>query len=294
MQKVVVFGHQPATQAVAAQLIRSAQPLQVAIYEPDPLVIDLDGLTALSQINRNSFVRGNLKALAGADVLVLTDYAQVTEADYLDQSLDAMRKVINEAMANGFAGKMLIATHDDAVLTYFAQRFSGLPKASVFGVGTYGLSIQLQQAIAEQLSVPQDVVTSYVVGTRTDFVAGWSRAYVASIPLLSLLNLRDMANTFLSQATDQLMTFSQQSPMFVMPQLVERVLLATSGDKPLFAPLTQLIGDSDIAYAGPVLLNEAGISSVAAIKGSEAEESALSEILTALQLQVRQIETKES
>lgn len=65
-------------------------------------------------------------------------------------------------------------THDE-LFTYFAQRFSGLNKRQVVGLGTFGATWQFEQFLAERLAVPAAQVTAYVVGTSQTPVLVWSQ-----------------------------------------------------------------------------------------------------------------------
>ncbi|KRM72544.1 hypothetical protein [Lacticaseibacillus brantae] len=295
MQKVVVCGHQAVTQAVLVELLTVPGASDVVVYEPDPQVIDLESLTALASMGQHEFRRGGVKQLADADVVILTDFADPTADDYLEVSLAAMRKIINEAMSESFSGKLLVTNHRDEILTYFAQRFSGLPRQQVLGVGTFGLTRIAKEMTAQALEVPSEVVTAYVIGSTTQMVPIWSRSYVASTPLLSLLTGEHAASDFLPRVQESLQGFVDSDAAITLPALVPPLLAAMSGQKPLIAPLTQLLDvDSDVvAYSRPVLLRADGLVTLSVVNGSEAEEAQLNDFVADFLTTVQTIESQE-
>lgn len=138
MQRVVVHGASTGTQGLLQMLIMSLLDLQVGCYEPDETLVDVAGLTALSQICHNTFVKVTPKVLKAADVLILTDTGTPADEGFVATNITAIRKVLNSAMAAGFKGRIIVAMTHDELFTYFAQRFSGLNKRQVVGLGTFG------------------------------------------------------------------------------------------------------------------------------------------------------------
>lgn len=136
MRKVVICGQSQLTTAVIKTLIESSLPLELSILSSDvPAEASLD---LLSQMGHNPIVKLTAKGWGEVDALVVTDFGDATGSDFQQTMLEQLRKVMSTAMAAGFQGKVLIAAHEDAVLTYFAQRFSGLAKETVIGLGTLG------------------------------------------------------------------------------------------------------------------------------------------------------------
>lgn len=180
MQRVVVSGASIGTQGLLETLIASQLLLTVGCYEPDESLIDMVGLTALSQICQNTFAKVTPKVLKAADILILTDTGSPDADDFIETNIAAIRKVLNSAMAAGFTGRIIVAMTRDELFTYFAQRFSGVNKSQVVGLGTFGATWRFEQFLAARLAVPAKHVTAYVVGTRQAPVLIWSRAYVGA------------------------------------------------------------------------------------------------------------------
>lgn len=290
MKKVVVCGQSVATAEIASRLIQSRLPLAVMVSAAQPEALCLAALSALSAVCDNPFSKATPKQFATADVLVLTDYA---EAGDLTANLAGMRKVINEAMAAGFAGKVIVAMQASELGTYFAQRFSGLPKTAVLGLGTMALTQCFERQIANAFDVPADAVTAYAVGTQQDFALLWSRAFIGATAVMSLLQGEDGA-ALMAQCTEACTTFAEHVDATVAGRLVERLLAALFG-RALIAPVASLYDNEakPTVYARPVQIDARGVTPAFEVKGSEAENTQLEACLTRLAAQIAAVEAGE-
>ena len=83
---------------------------------------------------------------------------------------------------------LLVANPVDA-LTYFAQKYAGLPKTQVIGSGTFLDSARLRGILASKADVAATSVDAYVLGEHgeSQFVA-WSLASIGGIPLSQFLS----------------------------------------------------------------------------------------------------------
>ncbi|HAJ55870.1 MAG TPA: lactate dehydrogenase, partial [Lactobacillus sp.] len=64
-------------------------------YEPDAALVDVAGLTALSQICHNTFIKVTPKVLKSADVLILTDTGTPAGENFVATNIASIRKVLN-------------------------------------------------------------------------------------------------------------------------------------------------------------------------------------------------------
>ena len=288
MQRVLVHGASTGTQGLLQMLIMSLLDLQVGCYEPDETLVDVAGLTALSQICHNTFVKVTPKVLKAADVLILTDTGTPADEGFVATNITAIRKVLNSAMAAGFKGRIIVAMTHDELFTYFAQRFSGLNKRQVVGLGTFGATWQFEQFLAERLAVPAAQVTAYVVGTSQTPVLVWSRAYVGATPVLRLLD----DQTIFSEAVKAVQTFLASTLTVMLGKLVEPILAAFAGDGVIgtFTHLRDADDGTGQISSSPVLLDERGVVTLAMVAGSDDEEAALSQAIQAAQTQIEAIE----
>ncbi|MFD1432578.1 Rossmann-fold NAD(P)-binding domain-containing protein [Lacticaseibacillus yichunensis] len=290
MQQIVISGAPENVTALAQSLLTSRVSLAIAVSHPD------EALVAAAAVTTNTVVPLSAKAWPQVAVLIITPYPVAEDADRLAAQLAGMRQVINEAMDKGFTGKILIAAPQDEILTYFAQRFSGLAKKAVVGLGTFGLTRTFENTVATSLAVPRTSVTAYAVGTATDFVLMWSRAYVGATPVLSLLRNADGTQSpLMAEVQTACDAFAKADQAAVRPLLVERVLAAFAGES-LLTSLMAVPENSDepVAAARPLVCDADGVRRLSDLLGSEAEEAALSEVLAAVSEQLTAIEKGDS
>ncbi|MFD1392949.1 lactate dehydrogenase [Lacticaseibacillus jixianensis] len=295
MQKVVVCGESTATQVVVAKLLQSRLALTILVDAPTPEKVGLAALSALAAVSENSFQKATPKQLADADILVLTDFAEGSLADIRQANLAGMRRLFKAAMAAGFAGKLLVATHESELCTYFAQRFSGLKPEMVLGVGTMGLTKCFEHALARAFDVPTGAVTAYVIGTQTDYTLLWSRAYIGATAVMSLLQDVPDAAGIMHQVQEACAAFAQAADAESFSGLVERLVAAVAGSA-LIAPVAVRYdnGERPVVYSRPVQIDRRGASAIANVSGSEAERQSLTAALSALGEQITAIEAGEN
>ena len=90
-------------------------------------------------------------------------------------------------MKNGFDGILLIVANPVDILTYVAQKLSGLPINRVIGSGTVLDTARLKQELSEHLEVDGRSVHAFIVGEHGDSeIAAWSSANVSGIPIMIL------------------------------------------------------------------------------------------------------------
>jgi len=97
---------------------------------------------------------------------------------------------------------MLVADEPNDVLTYFAQEWSGLPRAHVFGIGTTLEACRVRFGLSQILGLHHSSVSFHLLGAtgKHSFVS-WSLAQICGIPLRSFPGINDLNfDTFLQEA----------------------------------------------------------------------------------------------
>lgn len=100
-----------------------------------------------------------------------------------------MKGICEEIKASGFDGVIVVASNPVDVMTYVAQKVTGLPASRVIGSGTLLDTARLRFMISEYLNVNSTNVHAYIMGEHGDssFVP-WTHAYVGCKNLLELLD----------------------------------------------------------------------------------------------------------
>lgn len=232
-------------------------------------------------------VAGDYKDAAASAVAILTASAPGgftgSRFDMMAANIDILRSCVGQLRAEGFEGVLIIATNPVDVLTYIAQKESGLPAGHVIGSGTLLDSERLRN-IGEQLDVDPRSVHAFVIGEHGDSsVAVWSAAQVAGLPLLSYPGAGA-----LSPSEDLLTAVRYAGPVvaslkgntcFAIAACVTRICEAVLRDERSVLAVSTLIdgqyGLHDVALSTPCVVGRDGIESVIELRLDANEQSAL-------------------
>lgn len=104
----------------------------------------------------------------------------------LERNVAVFRTVIAGVMKAAPETVLLIATNPLDVMTFAAQRISGLPPERVIGSGTILDTARLRSLLGDHLGIAPNSVHAYVLGEHGDSeVAVWSSAMAGSVPIVS-------------------------------------------------------------------------------------------------------------
>ncbi len=131
---------------------------------------------------------GSYRDAASSDVVVLTAGSPgkpgESRLEMLADNVKVLRTCLSRLREAGFGGVLVLATNPVDVLTYVAQKESGLPAAKVIGTGTLIDSERLRAMLGERLRVDARSVHASVIGEHGESsVVVWSSAQVGGIPL---------------------------------------------------------------------------------------------------------------
>lgn len=139
---------------------------------------------------------GEYADCADASIVVITAGAAQkpgqTRLELTGINTKIMKGICEEIKASGFDGVIVVASNPVDVMTYVAQKVTGLPASRVIGSGTLLDTARLRFMISEYLDVNSTNVHAYIMGEHGDssFVP-WTHAYVGCKSLLELLDEQD-------------------------------------------------------------------------------------------------------
>lgn len=144
----------------------------------DILLFDVDKTRLQAQVQdlsdaaflSNTRVRPSTAAEAGqCNIIVITAGAKQREGesrrDLVDRNYIILQSVIQELSPIKKDAVLLLVSNPVDVLTYLAQKLSGLPHAQVIGSGTFLDSMRLRSALAEQIQVCKKARASGILGS---------------------------------------------------------------------------------------------------------------------------------
>ncbi len=135
---------------------------------------------------------GGYSDLKDCDIICITSgVAQKpgeTRLDLVDNNTKIMESIVTSIMATGFDGILLIASNPVDVMTYVAQKVSGLPHHRVIGSGTTLDTSRFRQNLSEYLGYNSSQIQANIVGEHGDSsVPVWSTARIANKPILDIV-----------------------------------------------------------------------------------------------------------
>lgn len=103
-----------------------------------------------------------------------------------------MKGICESIKASGFDGIIIVASNPVDLMTYVAQKVTGLDKGRVIGSGTLLDTARLRYLLSNYFNVNASNMHAYIMGEHGDssFVP-WIHAYVGSKSLLELLDEQD-------------------------------------------------------------------------------------------------------
>lgn len=104
----------------------------------------------------------------------------------LERNVAVFQSVVSGIMAAAPEAILLIATNPVDVMTFAAQRISGLPPERVIGSGTILDTARFRSLLGDHLDIAPTSVHAYVLGEHGDSeVPVWSSAMAGSVPIVS-------------------------------------------------------------------------------------------------------------
>ncbi|CAG8526883.1 5079_t:CDS:2 [Funneliformis caledonium] len=138
---------------------------------------------------------GTFQEAGQCDIIIITAGAKQKPGETRVELIARNYKILDNVIGtmkpiNPHAILLLVANPVD-VLTYIAQKLSGLPKNQVFGSGTFLDSARLRLKLASLIGVAENAIHCYVLGEHGDsqFIA-WSSGHVGGKPLLDFPEIK--------------------------------------------------------------------------------------------------------
>jgi L-lactate dehydrogenase len=231
---------------------------------------------------------GTYKDAAASSVVIMTvgipSKFSGSRLDMLTGNVVIVRSCIQKLMAEGFDGVLIIATNPVDVLTFIAQKESGLSPSQIIGSGTLLDTERLRHILGEKLNVDPRSVHAAVIGEHGDSsVAVWSAAQVAGIPLAlypgaeSLPSQEDLL-TSVRHAGPEVATLKGNT-CFAIAACVTRICEAILRDERSVLLVSTLMtgqyGLHDVSLSTPCIVGNCGVESVLELHLNDAEQKAL-------------------
>ena len=182
---------------------------------------------------------------------------------------------------HGYKGTLIVVSNPVDVLTYFYQKFSGLPAGRVIGTGTMLDTARLRSIIGEKLNLDPRSVHAQVIGEHGDSeVVLWSSATIGGE---SLRNWDGWKPDYEAPTAEEVRKAAQEiirrkgatnhAIGLVTATLLKWILRGERRVITLSSTLEGTFGLQDVALSLPCLVSEKGIEKVMEITLSENEKN---------------------
>ena len=227
-----------------------------------------------------------------ADLVVITagvsQKPDETRIDLLNRNALIIESVTKSIMASGFNGILLVASNPVDILTYIAQKASGLPTSKVLGSGTSLDTARLRYEISNYIHIDARNIHAYIMGEHgdTEFVC-WSKAYVGAKPMLDVIeSMKEIEFKDLDQIYIKVRDAAKEiikrkvSTYYGVGMALVRITQAIFNNENSILPVSVYNGgvydiEPDLYIGLPAVLNRDGVHHVVHLKLNEDEQQKL-------------------
>lgn len=231
---------------------------------------------------------GTYQDAKDCDIIIVTAGAPQkpgeTRMDLLKKNAKILKDMIKEIMSSGFDGIIIMVSNPMDVMTYLAQKYSGLPYEKVIGSGTILDSARLRFKISEELGVSPKSVHAFQVGEHGDTeFALWSRATLGGEPLEKLISKtkRDDIENYARNEAYEIIN-KKGATYYGIGACVAKLINCILGDERRILPVSSYDSYSDIYYGFPAIVGREGIIKKLDLELSEQEGIKLQKSINAL------------
>ncbi|KAG0355399.1 hypothetical protein BG005_005707 [Podila minutissima] len=282
--KVAIIGAGMVGSAVAFACLNRSVVSELLVNDISKIglgqVLDLEDAAFFSSAKVR---HASLQDCGQADIIVMT-------AGYNNGPGESRDTLIhrNELILKDVLGKMqpikssaifIMVANPVNILTFMAQKLTGLPPSQVFGSGTYLDTIRLRNTIRKTLDVSDASIQAYVVGDHGDQqVALWSSATVGGQPLLTFPEFEHMNTSKIAhQCSRKVYSIIEYKggSSFGIGAIIAEVIECINLNKKSVIPLTVYSDRYDVCLSLPAVLGVNGIDRIIYPQMNATEDAAL-------------------
>lgn len=250
---------------------------------------------------------GSYDDVRDASIVIVTAGANQkpgeTRLDLVKKNVAIFKQIIPEISARNFGGILLIVANPVDILTYVAQKLSGLPANRVIGSGTVLDTARLKHRLSEHLNVDSKSIHAFIIGEHGDSeIAAWSSANVSGIPLNDFCEMRghyehdEATKEIAKKVRDSAYEIIERkrATYFGVAMAVKRICEVIVRDEKSILPVsTQMNGEhgvDGVVLSMPCIVGKDGIETKVPITLSQEEREKLQESAATLREILKDIE----
>ncbi|WP_265523310.1 L-lactate dehydrogenase [Oerskovia flava] len=213
---------------------------------------------------------------ADADVVLFTAGAKQkpgqTRLDLAEATISLVRTILPQLVEVAPNAVYVMVTNPVDIVTYAAQKYSGLSPQQLFGSGTVLDSSRLRFLVAQHCGVAVQNVHAYIAGEHGDTeIPLWSSARIGGVPLLEWTGLSGRApltEEIREQIAEEVVRSAYRiiegkgATNYAVALAGTRIIEAILGDEHRILPVSSLLEDyhgiSDVCLSVPSLVDRRG------------------------------------
>ena len=235
---------------------------------------------------------GDYTDVKDAGIVIITAGANQkpneTRLDLVHKNVAIFKQIIPAIMEQGFDGILLVVANPVDILTYVAQKISGLPENRVIGSGTVLDTARLKHRLGEHLEVDSRSVHAFIIGEHGDSeIAAFGSANVSGIPLNDFCEMRghyqhekstnEIAEAVKNSAYDIIQR--KHATYFGVAMAVKRICVVIVRDEKSILPVSTMMhgeyGIDQVVLSMPCIVGKEGIETKVPFQLSENEKEQL-------------------
>ena len=211
-----------------------------------------------------------------------------TRLDLVKKNVGIFQSILPEIAKRNVQGILLVVANPVDILTYVAQKMSGLPENRVFGSGTVLDTARLQYMLGQHLAVDPRNVDAMIIGEHGDSeIAAWSCVRVSGVPLNDFCEMRghfqheqamhEIAENVKNSAYE--IIEKKKATYYGIAMSVKRICEAIIRDEKSVLPVSSAMhgeyGLNDVTLSMPAIVGKDGIETVVPMELDEKEQTEL-------------------
>lgn len=230
---------------------------------------------------------GTYQDCSDANVIVITAGAAQkpgqTRLELTAVNTKIMKSIGESIKDSGFNGVIVVASNPCDIMTYVAQKTTGLPCTKVVGTGTMLDTARLRYSIGDYLQINYSNVHAYIMGEHGDssFVP-WTHAYIGAKNLLEELDERDIDFSVLLDIYENVRDAAyhiiekKKATYYGIGMSLARLVTAILNNENSVFPLSVYqnneYGRSGLYIGVPAVINRGGIREIIKLKLNEQDQ----------------------
>lgn len=211
-----------------------------------------------------------------------------TRLDLVKKNVGIFQSILPEIAKRNVQGILLVVANPVDILTYVAQKMSGLPENRVFGSGTVLDKARLQYMLGQHLAVDPRNVDAMIIGEHGDSeIAAWSCVRVSGVPLNDFCEMRghfqheqamhEIAENVKNSAYE--IIEKKKATYYGIAMSVKRICEAIIRDEKSVLPVSSAMhgeyGLNDVTLSMPAIVGKDGIETLVPMELDEKEQTEL-------------------